>query len=59
MGENGFDPGGRDFPMGNFSLASILRELRRQKSVSQSALADALDISVQAVSKWETGVSHS
>lgn len=43
--------------MGNFSLAENLRQLRREKGVSQAGLADALDISVQAVSKWETGAS--
>lgn len=43
--------------MGNFSLAPVLRELRRGKAVSQAAMADALNISMQAVSKWETGAS--
>ena len=43
--------------MGNFSLAQNLRQLRREKGVSQAGLADALDISIQAVSKWETGAS--
>ena len=43
--------------MGNFSLAENLRKLRREKGVSQAGLADALDISIQAVSKWETGAS--
>lgn len=33
--------------------------LRSQKGVSQRELADALGISYQSISKWETGVSQS
>lgn len=36
----------------------ILRELRRRKGVSQLELACELDVSQQAVSKWERGVAE-
>ena len=32
---------------------------RREKGITQRGLADELHISYQAVSKWESGVSHS
>ncbi len=31
---------------------------RKARAVGQAALADALYSRIQAVSKWETGVSH-
>lgn len=40
-----------------FSLGKKIRELRRARGVTQEQLADALGISFQSVSKWETGVS--
>ncbi|MFQ9757486.1 MAG: helix-turn-helix transcriptional regulator [Acutalibacteraceae bacterium] len=36
-----------------------MRRLRLGKDMTQSALAEILGVSVQAVSKWERGVSHS
>lgn len=43
--------------MGNPDIAQNIRRLRRERNISQAALADALDISIQAVSKWECGNS--
>lgn len=40
-------------------LDEKLKALRKTKNVSQEKLAQYLNISFQAVSKWETGVSHS
>ena len=37
------------------SIGSRIFELRMSKNLSQSALADMLDVSRQSVSKWETG----
>ena len=38
-------------------LGEKIRELRRQKNVSQEVLAQAMGVTFQAVSKWETGGS--
>ena len=35
-----------------------LARARKQKGLSQWDVAEALDVSRQAVSRWETGVSH-
>ena len=35
------------------------RELRKKANLTQEALAAALNISYQSVSKWEAEVSHS
>lgn len=36
-----------------------IAQLRRAAGLSQEQLAEALEVSRQAVSKWETGVSQS
>ncbi len=36
-------------------LARRIGTLRRQKGLTQSALSEMLGVTVQAVSKWETG----
>lgn len=38
-------------------IGAKIRTLRKEKKVTQEALADYLRISPQAISKWETGVS--
>ena len=40
-------------------LCEKLYELRRAAGLSQEELAERLNVSRQAVSKWENGVSHS
>ena len=39
-------------------LAEKIAQLRKQKGWSQEELANRLQVSRQAVSKWEGGVSH-
>ena len=39
------------------NFASNLQQLRRQLGLSQQQLADRLNVSRQAVSKWERGDS--
>ena len=39
------------------TLGQNIARLRTQKNLSQGDLADALDISRQSVSKWETGTA--
>ena len=38
-------------------LAQTIKELRRARGINQEVLAECLDISTQAVSKWECGLS--
>lgn len=40
-------------------IGKTIKTLRLEKQVSQEEMAQYLGISSQAVSKWETGVSHS
>ena len=35
-------------------FSDVLRKLRKEKGLSQSALADILNMSQQAIGKWET-----
>ena len=39
-------------------IGEILRELRKQKGISQESLAEYMNLSVQAISKWECGQSY-
>lgn len=45
------------FNMENIGLK--ISELRKSKDMTQMELADKMNISFQAVSNWERGVSHS
>ena len=42
----------------NIYFAEKLKKLRAEKKVSQEKLAQYLDVSSQAVSKWETGNAY-
>jgi len=39
------------------SIGERITELRKQRNLSQNQLADAMEVSRQAVSKWENGLS--
>lgn len=40
-----------------FKMGAKIRALRKQKGISQEVLAQALGVSFQAVSKWETATT--
>lgn len=45
--------------MEQYVTGSVIRTLREKKGLTQRQLAERLLVSDKAVSKWETGVSHS
>lgn len=38
---------------------NFISELRKEKKLTQKELAEKINVSDKAVSRWETGVSHS
>lgn len=40
-------------------IGAFLKELRKEKGLTQEALAEILFVSGRTVSRWETGVSQS
>ena len=40
------------------TIGEKIRELRREENITQEQLAEYLNISCQAVSKWENNASH-
>ena len=45
--------------MDNSKTGLFIREMRKEKNMTQKDLAAQLNITDRAVSKWERGVSHS
>ncbi|MBQ8200229.1 MAG: helix-turn-helix transcriptional regulator [Clostridia bacterium] len=41
------------------TLNESIRAHRRKRGMTQEQLAEAMNVSAAAVSKWENGVSHS
>lgn len=41
------------------ALGNLIRQKRQARGLSQEQLAQQLEVSRQAVAKWESGVSHS
>lgn len=44
--------------MNQYVTGAVIRKLREQKNMTQAELAEVLQVSDKAISKWETGVSH-
>lgn len=40
-------------------MGKYIVKLRKQKNMTQKELADKINVTDKAVSKWERGVSHS
>lgn len=47
--------GGND----TMTLGEKIQKLRKQRGLSQEALAEKVTVTRQTISKWELGVSHS
>ena len=45
--------------MNHYITGAVIKQLREQKHLTQAQLAEKLCVSDKAISKWETGVSHS
>ena len=45
--------------MNQYVTSAVVRKLREQKNMTQAELAEVLQVSDKAISKWETGVSQS
>ena len=41
------------------TIAQRITQVRKEQNLSQEAFGEALGVSRQAISKWESGVSHS
>ena len=45
--------------MDNIQFGRFVAQLRKEQNLTQKELAERLHVTDKAVSKWETGVSHS
>ena len=45
--------------MNDNNLAEKIAKLRKEKGLTQSQLAEMINVSNKTISRWETGVSHS
>jgi len=45
--------------MNQIDIGVFIASCRKEKGLTQAQLADKLGLTDRAVSKWETGVSHS
>ncbi len=45
--------------MNQEEIGALIARSRKEKKLTQAQLAEKLNITDRAVSKWETGVSHS
>jgi transcriptional regulator with XRE-family HTH domain len=45
--------------MDQIKIGIFLKELRKEKKLTQEQLAEKLNVSGKTVSRWETGVSRS
>lgn len=43
----------------SYVTGKTIKELREKRKITQKELAESINVSDKAVSKWETGVSHS
>ena len=42
-----------------YSMGQTIKKLRKERNLTQEELAELLNVTPQAVSKWEKGESHS
>jgi len=40
-------------------IGAIIKKLRTENNITQDTLANALDVTPQAISRWESEISHS
>lgn len=45
--------------MNQVKIGGFLKDLRKEKELTQEQLAEQFNVSRRTVSRWETGVSHS
>ena len=46
------------FDVDQMKIGNFLKELRKEKGITQTQLAETLNVSARTVSRWETGVSQ-